>query len=488
MNTTLEDRIARALDRRPDAPMHVDLDAVRRGARHRRARRRAVTALAVAALAGGAVAAIAVRATEHAPEAPATSPQPPPFGAAALLPADIFGPPTEVDVDRGATYGVALPQTDVWESPEGRIVVHTRLAAGAPMEEIPATTAPASVAVPSSGDVVDVAGAADGVVEQLADDQWVIYLTPEREQGDLVIARGMTRGEAERAFRSLVTVDGVLQPAAGYQLVEHADAVPASPVPVGWATSVGFGAEPEFAGIPGSYVGVSEPVFGRDTIELTASWWPVALIDVDGREVAEVRPNESQSSFLWRDASGVFVTVWSFDGSITRDSIGDVIGDTRLIGPGELLSIADSISAARATKPEVAQGQVGSVTITQRGTPTDVVLCLGSAGEQQCTAEPNASLNDPPINSVVDAIVDGQWIIAGVYELSSDRERPDLTDERYTLADGTDAPITIVESDGRLWWTALVPADVDRITTHSSNDTGVIVGTIVRPVVMGPLG
>lgn len=494
MSTTLDDRIAQALERRADPPMDLDLDAVRRGARRRRARRRAGTALTIAALAGGAVTAIAVRAADPAPtDGPvATAPEPPPFGAAALLPAEVFGPPTEVAAERRATWNVVLPRIDVWESDTRRIVVHTHPAAtdadatAVEVTAVPATTAPATTATPSPDAVVDLPGSAIGVVEQLAEDQWVMYLTAERNQGDFVIARGMSRSDAERAFRSLVHVDGVLQPGAGYRRVEHADAGPPS-TPSSWYTQVGFGARTEFANAPDTYVAVSEPTAGRDSLELVAAYSPVAVLDIGGREVAELRFDDDRT-YMWRDPIGVYVTVWSFDGLVQRDTIAGIIAGMRLIGPPEFHTIADGISSARGAEPEVAHADVGSTRLTLRGTPTNVVLCIGAGDGEHCTLDYNASMNEPPINSTIDAVVDGAWIIAGVYELSVDRDRPDLGDERYTLPDGTDAPITVVESDGRLWWTVRVPAGVDRVTTHWENDTGGIVGTIKRPIVVGPLG
>jgi hypothetical protein len=494
MTTAVEDRIARALERYADAPMTIDLDAVRRGARRRRARRRTGTALTIAALAGGAVTAIAVRAADPPPtDGPvATAPELPPFGAAALLPADIFGPPTEVAAQRRATWNVALPRIDVWESGAQRIVVHTHPAAtdaDAPAVEataVPATTAPVTTATPSPDDVVDLPGSATGVVEQLADDQWVMYLSAERSQGDFVIARGMSRSAAERAFRSLVIVGDALQPAEGYRRVEHADASPPS-TPSSWYSQVGFGARAEFANVPDTYVVVSEPTAGRDSLELAAAHMPVAILDIGGREVAELR-FDGDRSYMWRDPIGVYVTVWSFAELVERDTIADIVAGTRLIGPPEFHAIADGISSTRSAEPEVAHADVGSTRLTLRGTQTNVVLCIAAVEAEHCTLDYNASINEPPINSTIDAVVDGEWIIAGVYELTQDRDRPDLGDERYTLPDGTDAPITVVESDGRLWWTARVPVGVDRVTTHWENDTGGIVGTVTRPIVIGPLG
>jgi len=74
---------------------------------------------------------------------------------------------------------------------------------------------------------------------------------------------------------------------------------------------------------------------------------------------------------------------------------------------------------------------VDGVTVTFRAGPTDVVLCVGYSGDEQCAADPDASLHAPPVAASVDAVVGGEWIIAGVFELEGAGYRPVIDDDEY---------------------------------------------------------
>ncbi len=483
MRTALHDRIGQALERRADPPMHVDLDAVRRGAVRRRNRRRAGTVLALALIAGGAVAGVTVREAET--PAPAQEPvveiPTPAIGAAAILPPDVYGEPTMANASRGLVpNNVGWPQVDVWESTTGRIIVHThRPGESGAVPEVPVSTAPTTtLAVPPDA-LVDVAGVRMAELVQIADDQWVAYLSADRDTGDRVVLRGMTRGEAEAALRSLEDVDGVLQPESDYRLVDHADAMPAT-APTGWTAVLGFGAEQDV------WTYVYEPVGGRSSLETLPTFGPpVEIRTIAGHEVAVApRDERSPDAYTWLDPSGVFVTLSSWSGRVGAEAIAGVT----LIGPAQFDDIASTISAAHAAKPLVARASVEGVDITLRGGPTDVVVCVGVATDEQCAADPSASLGAAPVAATVDAVVGGEWVIAGVFELEGAGDRPVIDDDRYTLPDGSDAPVAVVESDGRLWWTVRVPEGVDVVTTHWQNDVGGIVGSFARPVAVGPIG
>jgi hypothetical protein len=481
MTTDLTDRLAGALDGRADPPMTIDLDAVRRGARRRRSRRRGATAGAGVLVVAAAVSAIGFRDEPAAPAAPADSAvEPPAIGGAAILPVAEFGEPVEVYASRaGAPWGQDLPQIDVWESPTGRLVVRTRLLDGrdpsiAPPTTVPVTTVPVTTAVPSAGDVLDV-GTRPGVIEQLADDQWVVYLSDDRFTGDVVVARGMTRAEAEREFSTLVDVDGVLTPPVGYELVEHADAQPSS-FPRNWYAQTGFGDAPDL------WVSVTSQTEGRGSLELQMTGSPGALRTVDGVDVMQL-PTDSdiQTSLSWIDERGFLIGVWSW----SRELGDEIVEQVTAIGPAEFEAIADAISDEQTTQALRDTAEVDGVQLSVRGTPDEVVLCIGSGPDEQCARDAAGGLY-----GTMDALVDGEWIIFGAYDI--DPEYPPTVDDfdslRWTMPDGNDVDVQVVEAPGRFWYIARVPAGVPLITADSRNFTGGFAGPVGRPVVIGSLG
>ena len=474
MNTMTPDdhdlgtRIGRVLDRSAARPMSIELSDVRRGARRRRARPRVVAGVACAAL---AVSAVVVLGQRDEPTSTADRPlvdiAASTVRAAGLLPVEQFGEPTSVWASRGGIpRGVALPQVDVWQSGEQRIVVRTFLEAAAPAS-MPSAAALPSVPPQQADDT--------RVVERIADDQWVLFLSSDRELGDNVIARGMTRTEADAAFASLILAEGVLAP-TGFALVEHADAA-ASTDPIGWTTTVAYG--------PGggeTFVSVIEPTPGRESVELAGAWSPAAVRSVDGVEYAHVIQS-GRTSLSWRDSSGVFIGV-----SSTSPLDADIVASVELIDRPALETIAETIGAQHSAKPALMTVELGGQVVTRRGNDDDVVLCIGSGSSEECARNPGtAEAGGPPVTAKISAIVDGQWVIAGMMG-TPDGWTPDFSDDSFKLPDGRDAPIQELEQDGTHWFVVTIPDGVDTITVSPSNDLGGIVGPIARPLFAESIG
>lgn len=471
----LGERVGRALDLSALPPMSIELGDVRRGARARRTRRRVGAGTACVALAVGAVVVLSQR------DEPTSSVDRPPIvvgtpavGAAGLLPVEQFGEPTAVYASRGGVpRGTASPQVDVWQSGEQRIIVRTFLE---PNVLEPNVLPGVDVSVPPPTTALAPADGAAPVVEQLADDQWVMFLTAERDLGDNVVVRGMTRDDADAAFAALVETGGVLAP-TGYELVEHADAVPASS-PASWSTTIAFGRD---GGDTFVTTWAADPDRAA-SVELGLAWSTGAVESIDGREVVRQPGLAAGTSLAWRDPSGVFVSVLSPSPVDT-----DLIESVELIDQPALLAIADSIAAQHAAKPVAESAVVGDQVVTRRGDDTDVVLCIGSGESEACARAPGALESGPPIAAKVSAIVDGHWVIAGMMG-TPDGYTPDFSDERFTLPDGTDAPVATIEQDGTYWFVVTVPDGVDVVTVSPYNELGGIVGPIARPLFAESIG
>ena len=88
----------------------------------------------------------------------------------------------------------------------------------------------------------------------------------------------------------------------------------------------------------------------------------------------------------------------------------------------------------------------------------------------------------------MDTIIDGHWVVFGYFELGVDQYNPDVNDDRFVTPQGEMLPVTTAEQGGFLWYAIRVPATARTLTVEASNDIGGIVGTVARPLVIGPLG
>lgn len=472
-------RLATALDRRTTGvgSAGIDLRDVRRGARRRRVVRVVGVAAACTAVAIGGVIVLAQRDSEPpAPSdrPPADVPTPSPIGAVAVL-ASSFGEPVSVYASRGGgPTGADLPQVDVWQSGAKRIVVRTFVdLPDDPTPTVPISTAPATAVAVESGDPQRTSS-----LEALADDQWVAFQTADRQQGDNIVLRGMSRAEAEAAVDAITVVDGVRQPASGFDLVEHVDPAPSS-TPTGWFVTVGYG-----SGAGDTWTNTWEPAVGRATLELETGWQVGAMESIAGRDVLVTEfSGQPGSSWTWIDESGIGVSVSSFDHALDAS----VVSAVTLAEPAAVEAIADALSAQLADDPLLATAQVDGVDLTIRGGDTRIAMCIGVGDAEQCTPDPNASLGAPPIGAKMDTIVDGEWVVFGAYQLVGD-DRPNMADVRITTPDGTVLPITVVEQDGFLWTVIRVPGDAHSITVDWQDGAGGILGQVQRPLVIGTLG
>lgn len=484
LDSALGHRVGHALNRHSVTGMTVDLGAVHRGARRRRRRRSGVSVVALLAVVVGAGAVLAQR---DLPPPAATNPSvplPPPqvIGAAAVLP-DSYGVPVALYANAGGVpVGAPLPRIDVWDRGTTRVVVRTFDESLANDQEfdnmVVATTAAESP---------DVAAGAAPRVEQLAHDQWVKVFGANQWESDAVTVRGVTRDEAQELFDSLVATNGALAPPSDFVLVQHVDAQPAS-TPTGWYAQSGFGdpASRDYAnGFGDVWVGASELVDGRDTLELAAGFLVGAIKSIDGREVFFDHRDErgTGTSMRWIDPSGVMVFAFS-----SNDLDERVIDDVGLVTQRTFEVVAGDLSRRLAGEPARAQAVVDGVPLTLRGTPSNVVGCLGEGEGEQCFFDVNASLNSRPTVGTISALVNDEWVIAGFYELGVEGyPDPDLSDDRTTTLDGTVLPVVTGIADGFAWMVIRVPPGVDTIFPDVMGEIGGV-SRANRPLVIGPLG
>jgi hypothetical protein len=467
-------RVGRALDRRQAGPMAIELGAVRQGARRRRARRHVMAGVASVAVVVAGVAVIVRRHAETVPadSPPSSVPATPVIPAVAVLPAS-FGEPVFAYASQGGQpRGAALPRVDVWQSGSTRVVVRTfsdPAAVGGPSTtfEAPATTA------------AEERRTDPGTIEQLASDQWVRYLSPQRERGDNVIVRGLDQNAAEALFASLVDVGGALTPPVGYDLVEHADAS-AAEAPAGWYAMVGYG-----KGAGDRWVVTSPLMPDRPSLELAMSFAVGSVRDIGGRQVFVEKPAEDRVPALtWLDPSGVVI---GYTSRTTADE--SVVGQASLVSQHQLEDIARRVSSGLAAKPVLASTDLDGVTLTLRGTRDGVAACVADDAAEQCAEDLNASVNQPPMAGTMHALVEGQWVIWGYYELGVDGyDTPDPTDDQFLTPEGERLPIVTGDDDGFLWYVIRVPSGDATVTTSYTNDVGGVVGTIARPIVVSTFG
>jgi hypothetical protein len=206
---------------------------------------------------------------------------------------------------------------------------------------------------------------------------------------------------------------------------------------------------------------------------------------LDGRQVWEEQPADGRKpGLVWIDPSGLIIGHWATTG--TDESI---VGRASIVSQSQFEQLAARLSARLAGKPVVGSAQVDGLEVSLRGSPDDVVACIGAGAAEQCAQDVNASINEPPKAGAMEAVVDGEWVIFGFYELGVDgSDAPDLSDDRYLAPDGQALPIVTAQSDGFLWFVIRVPAGTATVTTSSSNDIGGVVGTVGRPLVVGTLG
>ena len=403
-------------------------------------------------------------------------PAPPTIAAAAVLPTSFGDPVSVYATGGGQPRGVVQPQVDVWSTGSTRIVVRTFPERESVLEQsvsTPTDAAPASTSAPDP----DLSSSV-GEIEQLASDQWVKFFSAERNQGTNVIIRGVDAADVEAMFDSLVDTDGVLTPPTGFELVDHADAAPASELS-GWYANVAYG-----AGFGDLFVSTWEPAPGRASLELATAWSVGAVRTIAGHEVFEDHTYVGRAALTWLDPSGALVGAYG-DSAALNDSI---VSQVSLVPQRQFETLAGELSARLATKPAMAAGEVDGLNLTLRGTTDDVVFCIGSGAAEQCAADPNASINAPPVAGTMDTIIDGHWIVFGYFELGVDQYTPDVNDDRFVTPEGEMLPVMSAEQDGFLWYTIRVPDTARTLTVEASNDVGGIVGTIARPLVVGPLG
>jgi hypothetical protein len=407
---------------------------------------------------------------------PVEVPAPPTIDVAAVLPTSFGDPVSLYAIGGGQPQGTVHPRVDIWSAGTTRIVVRTFPEPGSVPD---LSGSPTTVAAPAVTEAPDPnLTSTVGDIEQLASDQWVKYFSAERNQGNTVIIRGADSADAEAMFDSLVDIDGVLAPPAGFELVEHADAVPASELS-GWYTLVGYG-----AGSGELFVSAWEPDPGRESLELATAWSVGAIRTVAGREVFDDHAYVGREALMWLDPSGAVVGVYG-DSTALDDSI---VSQVSLVPQRQLEALAGELSARLASRPVMAAAEVDGLNLTLRGTTGDVVLCIGTGAAEQCAADQNASINAPPLAGTNDTIVDGEWIVFGYFELGVDQYMPDVSDDRFVTPEGETLPVTSVEQDGFLWYAIRVPTAARTLTVDASNDVGGIVGTAARPLVIGPLG
>lgn len=467
-------QLGQALDRRGTRAGSLSIDAVRRGARWRHVRRRVVTGAASAVVVVVAVGLIASRNTSApATNQPAPTIPTPVIEAAAVLPAS-YGEVTAVNVwanPSGLPRGQALPAVDVWERDGVRVVVRTFSTFPEPPDRSkpPVSTAPPpSTAAPFPS---------DGVIERLAEDQWVKYLSSDRELGDHIVVRGADRAAATALFDSMIVAAGVPTPTSGFELTEHADASSADE-PFEPMATLRYGSRAE-----GLYVATTPLPPGRDSLE-SAVATPGALRSVGDHAVLE-SVFAGTMSMSWVDPAGY--VIWAYQ--IGRASVDEsIVSDVQLVTQGELERVAAALSARRALEPVIASASVAGFELSVRGDSDNVVFCIGQAGQEQCALHEDAGVNAPPIAGTMDTVIDGEWVVFGAFELGAQDWRPNFSDDRFVATNGVALPVEVAEDNGYLWYVVRVPADSPTIDVDWRNTDVGLSGRVGRPVVIGQLG
>lgn len=459
-----------------------EMHSVHAGARRRRAAHRGGAGLVCLALVAAAGFALARRTDQTVPGDDGGAPvgRPPILPAYAVLDgAPGVDAPTAMWTQRGGqAMGLPVPRIDVWQSGDQRLVIRSvdnRDVLPAPGVT---TTVVATTVVASPGDawagrpVTDVkVRGTDGALESLGADQFAVWVPASSDQYTLVIGRGMSSDQLLADVESLVVVDGVLQPAAGFTRVESAGALPAT-------TPAPAFAEVAHGRTGGPFIGTNTPLAGRSSIE-TVGWIGVGRLEqIDGLEamVTDERMGNSPS-VTWLDPSGVVVNVTAQNGSPE-----DLVPFVHLVGEAEWTARGAALSARLTADLAVAdQVTIGSVLLTRRGSTDGGALCLVAAGSESCVAD---TTGESPVSLSDQAEINGQWVIYGYRQVLPEEESYLTTDDlRFTSSDGSCCTVEATKHNGAYWYVVHVDDDVDVIETNLGLVFGGIVGSITRPLV-----
>ena len=463
----------------------IAIEQVVAGAKRRRVQRRAVAGFAGVALMAGAVLVLAQRADPPSPVRDSNTPvvRPEMLPAYATVEgAPGVGEPVLLWAGRGGQpMGGATPRIDVWQAGGQRLVIKTvdnstaRLAAES--ADTAVATSAAATAVGDAGqpwgdhDVTRVtARGVVAAVEHLADDQYAVWITttsPDRYT--VVTGRGMSRDDVLAAVEALVELDGVLQPAAGFDRTEHADALPASTPSLPYAqVSYGVPDGPSVAtwGVPA----------GRASIELLFEWDTGRLVSIDGRDVMLIDQAWGQSSAVWLDPSGVGITVWQ-----TGPGAAELVPFVKVVTESQFHQLADDLSTRLTRDFAIAdQQRFGPVSVVRRAGTDGDALCLATDAQETCAFFPPG---ESPINMAVEADIDGHWVIFGYREIGADEQALTADGVTFSSPDGSCCDVQVTKHNGGFWYVTYVGDAVDVVTTNLGNVFGGIVGDVTRPLV-----
>lgn len=480
LGARLGQTIRRQVDLQPQ-PSPLRLQRVYSGARRRRAiSRSAVTAmsLAIVGIAGYALTLPNNQTEPATPSAPVLRPAMLPKYAL-LTDGNELRTPDAIYANRGGQpFGAAIPTIDVWRRGDATLIVRTIRTTSFDAGETVASMATPTTVVGSSGEPwIDrtvtkmLIRGNPGAIQDLATDQFAVWIPQGSDsQYTLVIGRGMSKGALLAAVESLVEVNGILEPPAEFNLVEHAPAQDES--------VAGAYAQANYGVAAGPWLATYAPPSGRNSIE-TASWFDVGRMDiVDGQQVL-VTEFRDRTSLLWFDSSGVAVSIAQSGFGV---DVASVMGSVRLVSEPEWMQIGDKVSQqAQASIAEANRGSVDGASIIYRnGQGAMSALCLEVDGSEQVCA-PSPNLNDSDLASSSQVELDGHWFILGFHK--TDPDQPiSISDLTYTDALGTCCDVQWSESNGATWYLVRVPDSVQTVQTNLGDVMGGPIGWISRPL------
>jgi len=480
----------------PPAPRSADLAAVRSGARRRQTTRRLALSTACVALIGVAGVAVVNRAGSTGPVQPASQPGTTiaPEIETAVLPAfavlDISAglTPEAVYADSGGNpNGAAMPAIDVWDSGDVTLVVRTWSSTAGSDDDATLTTDAATATTIAedttttpwrdrSVEQITVRGSA-GAIEQLADDQFEIWLPgPSSDGYTVVAARGLDRQAALAQVEQLTEAGGVLQPSAEFTRTEQVAGAPVS-APIAAYAQVAYGLA------DGPWVVSWLPAAGATSLEGTlASLEGGRRAQVAGRDVL-VSTDDGRVSVQWLDASGVAVSIGLVG---TEEEALALVDAVRTIDQSAFVALASDISRWVEQELPVAETtDLGGLQIERRNDSSRIALCIGSTDSAPlCTA--TSDVNGGVID--VSIIIDGRWYAVGYRPPTDDDYTPDMTELTFTTSDAARAPVAWrATDDGGTWYVADL-GDARTVNTNLGMILGGIVGTISRPIVPSIFG
>lgn len=480
-------RLGRALRNRVAAqPFNTPtLGPVRAGARRRRAVHRGGMVLVCVAFAAAAGLALTRRVDPRVSGNDGASPieRPGMLPAYAVLDgAPGVGEPVSMWAFRGSEpMGIALPRVDVWQSGDQRLVIRSVDNSEVPPASGVTTTAAVVTTVAATGSSqpwgdrpvtkLNVRNA-DGAIEELATDQFAVWIpSPSPTKYVVVIGRGISRAQVLADVESLVAVDGVLQPSAGFALVESAAALP-STTPAPAIASVIYDES------SGPFVTTNSAPPGRSSIETIGSL-EVGRVDLVGsREVMYIEGRlGNPPSVTWRDSTGVVTTVTTRVGSVE-----DLIPFVRMVAEPGFIGLSTELSARIARNVPVAdQASVGNTLVIRRVDNDTSALCILIDGIESCVADTSG---ESPTSLVDQVEIDGHWVIFGYRQILPDEEWPLTVDDvTFTSPGGSCCTVESTKVDNAYWFVVHVDDDVDLVDTNVGNVFGGIVGTMSRPLI-----